>query len=275
MRVTFCGTAMGGVTAFRAASCIHLASGDAGLLLDCGPGTLPALFRTGMALPKSRLLVLSHLHMDHCHGFAEWLAHLVFPFGVLPTVFGPPGTSEYVRRAAHLTSLITAPPGVKAGAPIDITVFELADESTTVLAEGVRLRSEVVPHAPEIIAMAHRLEIAGRTIVYSGDTQAIPSTLVPLSEGADLLIHESYSEAGLDDWLAGSDPERAERARAAVLRSHTDVRDAARIARDAGVRRLVLTHLCPGEQPERLTREAAAIFPGEIHVASDEFALDL
>ncbi len=275
MRVTFCGTAMGGVTAFRAASCIHVASGDAGLLLDCGPGTLPALFRTGMALPKSRILVLSHLHMDHCHGFAEWLAHLVFPYGVLPTVFGPPGTAEYVRRAAHLTSLVTAPPGAKTGTPLDVQVIELPDESVTMIAEGVRLRSEVVPHAPEIIAMAHRLELGGKAIVYSGDTQAIPSTLVPLSEGADLLIHEAYSEAGLDDWLAGSDHERAERARAAVLRSHTDVRDAARIARAAGVRRLVLTHLCPGEQPERLAREAAVIFSGEIHVAADEFALDL
>ena len=275
MRVTFCGTAMGGVTAFRAASCIHVAEGNSGLLLDCGPGTLPALFRTGLALPRTSTLVLSHLHMDHCHGFAEWLAHLVFPFGVLPTVFGPPGTAEYVRRAADLTSLVTAPPGIKFGTPFDVTVTELDDESATTIAEGVRLRSEVVPHAPEVIAMAHRLELAGRTIVYSGDTQAIPSTLVPLSDGADLLIHEAYSEAGLDDWLAGSEPARADRARAAVIRSHTDVRDAARIARDAGVRRLVLTHLCPGEQPDRLAAEAAAIFPGEIHVASDEFSLDL
>ena len=89
MRVTFCGTAMGGVTATRATSCIHVASGDRGLLLDCGPGTLPALFRTGLALPKSPVLVISHLHMDHVHGFPEWLAHLVFPLNVLPAVYGP------------------------------------------------------------------------------------------------------------------------------------------------------------------------------------------
>lgn len=275
MRVTFCGTAMGGVTATRATSCIHVQHGDSGLLLDCGPGTLQALFRTGLALPKSPYLVLSHLHMDHCHGFAEWLAHMVFPFGVLPAVYGPPGTQEYVRRAADLTSYVTAPPGVDVGTPMDVPVQELTDESYIGIAPGVSLRSEVVPHAPGIIAMAHRLELAGRTIVYSGDTQAVPSTLVPLSEGADLLIHEAYSEAGLDDWLAGQEQVRADRVRNAVRSTHTPVAEAARIAKEAGVGRLVLTHLCPGEKPDRLVRDAAAIYPGEVLVADDGLALDL
>jgi ribonuclease BN (tRNA processing enzyme) len=51
MRITFCGTAMGGVTAERATTCIHVQEGNSGLLLDCGPGTIQALFRTGLALP--------------------------------------------------------------------------------------------------------------------------------------------------------------------------------------------------------------------------------
>lgn len=275
MRVTFCGTAMGGVTAERATTSIHVREGDSGLLLDCGPGTIQGLFRTGLALPKSPYLIFSHLHMDHCHGFAEWLAHMVFPFGVLPAVYGPPGTAEYVRRAAHLTSFVTAPPGVDVGTPMDVPVMELADEGDVSVVAGVRLRSEVVPHAPGIIAMAHRLELAGRAIVYSGDTQAVPSTLTPLSEGADLLIHEAYSEAGLDDWLAGQEQDRADRVRIAVRRTHTPVADAARIAKEAGVKRLVLTHLCPGEKPDRLAREAAAIFPGEILVADDGLQVDL
>lgn len=275
MRITFCGTAMGGVTAERATTCIHVQEGNSGLLLDCGPGTIQALFRTGLALPKSPYLVFSHLHMDHCHGFAEWLAHMVFPFGVLPAVYGPPGTKEYVRRAAHLTSFVTAPPGVDVGTEMDVPVMELEDEGDISLAEGLRLRSEVVPHAPGIIAMAHRLELAGRAIVYSGDTQAVPSTLVPLSEGAGLLIHEAYSEAGLDDWLAGQDQDRADRVRLAVRRTHTPVADAARIAREAGVKRLVLTHLCPGEKPHRLAREAATIFPGEVLIADDGLTMDV
>jgi ribonuclease BN (tRNA processing enzyme) len=275
MRVTFCGTGMGGVTALRANSCIHIASDGGGLLLDCGPGTLQALFRTGLALPKSPYLVLSHLHMDHCHGFAEWLAHMVFPFGVLPAVFGPPGTEEYIRRASHLTSFVTAPPGVDVGSPIDVPVLELADQGDVSLSEGVHLRSSIVPHAPGIVAMAHRVEFGPRVIVYSGDTQAVPSTLVPLSDGADLLIHEAYSEAGLDDWLAGSDQARADRVRSAVRATHTPVADAARIAREAGVKRLALTHLCPGENPERLAREAAVVFPGEVLVADDGLTVDL
>ena len=63
--------------------------------------------------------------------------------------------------------------------------------------------------------------------------------------------------------------------RAAIYRTHTPVEAAARIASEAGVKRLVLTHLCPGEKPERLAREAAAHFAGDILVAEDGLAIEV
>lgn len=272
MKVTFCGTGGGGVTPERATSCILLDDGERGLLLDCGPGTIGALFRSGLPLPAMEALLVSHLHMDHVLGFPELLAHLVFPFGVLPRVYGPPGTRAFVALAAKMTAMVTSIPGRPFGGPLDVPVLELADGQEVVTKEG-RIRSIVVPHAPEVVAMAHRVQFGGRTIVYSGDTRADTELMTPLAGGADILIHEAYSEAGLEDWTAGSSPGRREAIFGAFERTHTRVDVAAKIAAGAGVKRLVLTHLCPGEVPERLAREATAHFGGEVIVAEDGMVL--
>lgn len=274
MRLTFCGTGSGGVTAERAASCILVDDGQTGILLDCGPGTLPAIFRAGLPIPSTKTLIISHLHMDHVHGFGEWLAHLVFPFGVLPVVYGPPGTRAYVDAATRATSMVTSLVGRDFGGPLDVPVVELVDgEERTI--ETARLRSIVVPHAPEIVAMAHRLEFAGRTLVYSGDTLADPKLMVPLASGADVLVHEAYSVAGLTDWTANDSPRRRDAIFKAFERTHSLVDDVARIAQEAGVGRLVLTHLNPGEDAERLGAEARKLFAGEVIFATDGVVLEV
>ena len=199
-------------------------------MLDCGPGTIGALFRAGLPLPAIEAAPFSHLHMDHVLGFPQLLAHLVFPFGVLPRVYGPPGTPPFIDFAARTTAMVTSIPGRPFGGPLDVPVMELQDGQELVTKEG-RIRGIVVPHAPEVVAMAHRVEFAGRTIVYSGDTRADPALMTPLAEGADVLIHEAYSEAGLEDWTAGSSPARREAIFGAFQRTHTRV-DAA--AKDCG-----------------------------------------
>ena len=56
---------------------------------------------------------------------------------------------------------------------------------------------------------------------------------------------------------------------------HSEVRDVASIARDAGVRRLVLTHLLSGEEPEELRAIAGTIFTSEIVVAYDGMSFEV
>ena len=56
---------------------------------------------------------------------------------------------------------------------------------------------------------------------------------------------------------------------------HSEVQDVATIARDAGVRRLVLTHLLSGEEPDELQAIAASIFKGEMVVAYDGMSFDV
>ncbi|MEO8538899.1 MAG: MBL fold metallo-hydrolase [bacterium] len=272
MRITFCGTGGGGASAERSGSCILLDDGDRGMLLDCGPGSIGAILRSGLALPKASLLVVSHLHMDHVLGFDDWLAHLVFPYRVIPRVVGPPGTRAFVELVGKSTGMVHSILGEKFGEPIQIPVTELADGEVSDHAEA-KVRSIVVPHAPEVVAMAHRVEFGGATVVYSGDTCAVPDLMIALAEGADVLIHEAYSEAGLRDWTRGADSARVDAIFAAFARSHTRVDVAAKLAAEAGVKRLVLTHLCPGEDAERLRAEAAAHFSGEVVIAADGLTL--
>lgn len=260
------------MTVDRAGTCILLDDGERGLLLDCGHGTLGTLLRTGFPTQNAATLIVSHLHVDHVHGFSEWLANLVRPGGVLPRVYGPPGTAEYVRSAAHTTSLVVSLPGSDWRDALDVPVVELRDKEQTHI-EGASFRSITVPHAPEVVAMAHRVEFGGRGVAFSGDTKAVPELMVPLADGADVLIHEAFSEAGLADWTQNLDERRRQRVFTNFEPTHTRVETAAQVAREAGVKRLVLTHLNPGEQPERLAAEARAWFSGEVIVAEDGLAL--
>jgi ribonuclease Z len=172
----------------------------------------------------------------------------------------------------------------------DIVVFETEHRADTVgfaLAEHTRLgrfnperaRELGIPEGPlwgrlhkgETVSLEDGRSIApvdlvgaprrGRTLVYSGDTR--PSlTVVEAARGADLLIHEA---------TFGSD--ELERAKET---GHSTAAEAARVAVEAGARRLVLTHISPryGRDAPELLAEARAIFP-ETVVARDGLTVDV
>ena len=174
---------------------------------------------------------------------------------------------------ADLTTLllpheIPVPPDVGARAPEKVAP---PMEPVLVAEDGdVRVTAVLVDHAPVFPAFAYRFDTADGSIVISGDTAPSPN-LVTLARGADVLVHEVFA----DDPPGGREEDEtweAQQRHHHLISSHTPLSQVGRIASEAGVRRLVLTHFIPGddELPDQFWVEgAAAGFGGEVVVAHD------
>jgi ribonuclease BN (tRNA processing enzyme) len=272
VRITFLGTGSGSTTPRRAGTSILLQAGDDGLLLDCGPRSFDRMVDLGISPTVVDSVLLSHLHPDHTLGLPTLIQAMSFPHGKLPSVQGPRGTVEFVARATAVASMVTAMPKKHWGEPLTVESEEVEGDDERVI-RGFDVRSVVVPHVPNLLCLARRLERGGRALVFSGDTSPVPETMVPLAQGADILIHECWSQPGMDRWVAEEGPERGPRIRKAFETQHSEATAVAKIAAEAGVTTLVLTHLGPGERAGELTDTVAAHFRGEIVIATDGLTL--
>ena len=174
---------------------------------------------------------------------------------------------------------IAVPTGVGASAP-----DRVAPSMEPILVEeddGVRVTATLVRHAPVFPAFAFRFDTAAGSVVLSGDTAPCPN-LVILARGADILVHEVFDDS--PEPGPGPDDEDEEEAREAARRhhhmvtSHTPLGAVGRIAAEAGVRRLVLTHFIPGDDvlpDEHWVKGVTGGFDGEVVVGRDLMELPL
>ena len=96
-----------------------------------------------------------------------------------------------------------------------------------------------------------------------------------LAKGADVLVHEAMYVPGIDQMLAKR-PYVPPNLRNFLLQGHTTAEDAGRVADEAGVKTLVLSHLLPGDEPigdAVWAAEARKHFRGEIVVGRDKMVL--
>jgi ribonuclease BN (tRNA processing enzyme) len=210
------------------------------VVVDMGHGSLGALQRH-TRLDAIDAIVLSHLHADHCIDLtALHVAHRYGPYsfaGPLP-VYGPTNTAEHLAAASGMTS---AKPLAES--------FAFRDLSSAAAVGPLRLRAERVAHPIEGYAV--RFEAEGVALTYSGDTGPC-SALNELSREVDVLLAEA-------SFVHGSDNARD---------LHMTGRQAGEAARDAGARRLVITHIPPWHDPRTAQAEASEVFDGTIDVAT-------
>lgn len=205
--------------------------------LDCGPGTLANVQRH-IGLDQIDAVVLSHIHPDHWLELPVLRNALKYRWGVEGTpVFG---TAE-ARGLAETVVGSELAPTFDWSVITDGSRFGVGDLAFT---------CSQTDHPVETLAL--RIDRAGASLAYSADTGPGWS-LADLSAAGpvDLLLCEatlSPEEEGEVQHLSG--------AQAGVL------------AGDAGVGRLVLTHLLPGTDPALRRREAEAAFDGLVEVAS-------
>jgi len=119
-------------------------------------------------------------------------------------------------------------------------------------------------------AFAYRFDAPDRSIVISGDTSRSPN-LIGLARGADVLVHEVLYLPAVDE-IAGSGPDAAN-LKQHLINSHTSLSEVGKIAAEAGVKSLVLSHFVPAETPEVPDQVwlagARAHFAGEVIVSKD------
>jgi ribonuclease BN (tRNA processing enzyme) len=235
-----------------AASC-YLVEVDAGdrvhrLLLDLGSGALGPLQRH-VSLDDIDAVVLSHLHPDHCIDLCGYYVYRRYhPDGARPAipVYGPEGAGARLARAYDSLD--------SDGMSAEFDFRTYPEEPFSIGAFTVT--ASRVEHPVEAYAL--RIEFAGRSIVYSGDTASCTS-LAALAKGCDVFLSEaSFREA--DD-----NPDHI----------HLTGRQAAELATSAGVRHLVITHVPPWYSADDAIDEARPYFDGPLSLAAPGAVYDV
>jgi ribonuclease BN (tRNA processing enzyme) len=222
VRVTFLGSGDAFGSGGRGQTCIHLAGAGTSLLVDCGPSALQALNGMGIDPNGVELVLLSHLHGDHFGGLPFFLlgAQLGTRRTSPLTIAGPPGTEERLRQATE----VLYPGAWREEWRFPLELVELEPERRAVFG-AVAVTPYLVSHPSGAPPLALRIEIGGRVVAFSGDTEWTPG-LVAAAEGADLLVVECYTF------------ERP-------VPYHLDYRTLERHLPELRAKRIVLTHMSP------------------------------
>ncbi|SFO53811.1 Ribonuclease BN, tRNA processing enzyme [Mesorhizobium sp. NFR06] len=253
--------------------------GGRAIVVDCGLGVTRGLVDAGVSLKALDLVFITHLHSDHVLELGPlihtaWTAGLATPV----TVYGPPGTGHHWQRFCQAMEFDIEIRIVDEGRP-DIRGLVSVEEfgEGSVLDEGgLNVRALRVDHPPVTDCFALRFEHGGRSVVFSADTAFFPP-LAGFAGGADMLVHEAMLAEGVERLIARTG--NGARLREHLLASHSLAEEAGRIASDAGVKRLVLNHLIPADDPAvgetDWTAAVRKTWAGDLTIARDGLVVGL
>ena len=228
-----------------------IVSRNVAYVIDCGDGVARQLAFAGVPLTSLRHIFITHQHSDHTadYGNLIWLA---WTAGLSTRVdaWGPPPLERMTRlffemNASDIETRI-ANEGRLALAPL-VHVHEGTTGGAVMSDDNVTVTSALVDHPPVVPAFAYRFDAHDRSIVISGDT-APSQNLVKLAAGADVLVHSVMYPPAVDRLV--SRVPNAAALKASILAHQTSAEDAGRLAQQAGVKTLVLSHFVPPDDPE-------------------------
>jgi len=293
LQITFLGTSAGVPTRARNVSAVALRLPQRAevWLFDCGEGTQHQLQHTSLKLGQITRIFITHLHGDHLFGLMGLLASCGLAGAAQQIhLYGPAGLADYVRVCGQISHTMLS----------DSLVIHTIEPGLVYRDEQFSVRCELLKHRirafgyrvtesdhPGKFALEKALALGlppgplygrlsrgesvqlpdgrtlnghdfngptepGRSFVYCTDTIYCRNA-VTLAEHADLLIHEAT--------FAAQDAHLAEQS------LHSTTTMAARVAQEAQVRQLILTHFSPRYvkdgliPPAQLLEQARAIFP--------------
>jgi ribonuclease Z len=286
LQLVFLGTAGATPTVERGSPSILLVRGGERILIDCGEGTQRQLMRSA-GLARINTILLTHMHGDHYLGLPGLLKTYSLLGRQEPLILlGPSGLYEIMRDAERLVGKPRFPfvvEEVREGSVLEAAGYVLKttasqhglpglawcleeDErpgcfhperaqalgvgcgpdfgrlqrgESVAGADGRQVRSEDVMDPPR----------GGRKIVFTGDTRPT-AAITDLARGASVLVHDST--------FGSAESDRA------LETGHSTAREAAGVARSAGVGTLVLTHVSSRHSWRELRDEARAVFPNSV-----------
>lgn len=256
-------------------------------MFDCGEGTQHQLLRTAAHPGKLDKIFITHLHGDHLFGLPGLLCSRSMAGNIQPlTIYGPPGIREFVETSLRISGswtdypleIIEIKPGVvfkddaytvTAAAlnhPVECYGFRIEERDKPGALDGAALIAAGVPFGPlfqqlkrgESVTLEDGRTIngaeylspprPGKKLAIFGDTAPCENALA-LAQGVDLLVHEATLEVAMEE--------------KANSRGHSSTHQAARLARDAQVKKLIVTHVSSRYDAEgcaMLLAECRALF---------------
>jgi ribonuclease BN (tRNA processing enzyme) len=242
--------------------------GKARVLVDAGGGSALRFGESGAQLSQLDAILFSHFHVDHSGDFSALIKSSWFEDRDRPLpIYGPPGndfmpaTTEFVsdffgKRGAYryLSELLV--PGTQGSYKLQPHDVKAASTPVVVFRDGEMAVSAVRVVHGGVPALAWRVEIGGKSVVFSGDTNGEGEGLVRLAADADLFIaHNAVPEGatGLE------------------RRLHMPPSVIGRIAGQAHVNSLVLSHrmLRTLGKEEQTLSEIKKRYSGPVAFAND------
>jgi ribonuclease BN (tRNA processing enzyme) len=187
VRLQFLGSGDAFGSGGRFNACFHVTAASTTFLIDCGASSMIAMHRFGVDPNGVETVFVSHLHGDHFGGLPFMILYGQFNRRTGPlTVVGPPG----LRQRLHDAMEVLFPGSSAVERKFAVDIVELVPERKATI-NGVAVTPYVVNHYCGAVPFALRLEVDGKILAYSGDTEWA-ETLVAAGRDADLFICEAY-----------------------------------------------------------------------------------
>ena len=258
----------------RAGSAYAVVVNETPYLIDFGPGVIRRAASLSppwggkieaMTVKNFEHAFLTHIHSDHSAGLADLLlTPWIMGRDKKLNLYGPKGLEQMASSTLEAFEddinyrIIGTQPSNKIGYKFN---FYLLNEGLIYEDENVSVEAFTVPHGSFDDAYGFRFTTEDKVIVFSGDTG--PSkTLEKFAAGADILVHEVYSNAGFlkktKDWQIYHQGH------------HTSTFEVGEIASRAKPKLLLLSHiLFWGSTADEILKETQSTYKGEIKIAED------
>lgn len=266
IKITFLGTGGSWPAPKRGMPALAVQVDEITNLFDCGEGTQKQIMKSKISFMRINNIFITHFHGDHFLGLLGLIQSMSFNHRTEPlNIFGPPGAIKILSNALNVGYYtlgfdvrITQLEPFKTydfdkfiirthwnDHPVPALSYSLEEKDLVKIDREESDRRGVPPRKLEelrtngsIVVNGEKItlnEVAkgirkGRKIVYTGDTKPMES-MKDFARDADVLIHDTSTDSSLEPTVNEF--------------GHTSSRQAAEIARDAGVRKFFLFHYSP------------------------------